>query len=118
MNANPIKRLICVSVSPRSRLMGCTSNVRMPRSRKFTMSAVAKIPTAYQAWRGLGHGCVAVDDAAGASATRLVSILVVTASLPGESGFEPDHHAPLPGDPICRLCVLSTLGAPPAALAV
>src|SRR5262245_29528348 len=55
-NAKPMIRLISKSLRCRSRLMGCTSNPTIPRSRKFTISASAKIATAYHACRGLGQG--------------------------------------------------------------
>src|ERR1700735_3109580 len=51
-----MSRLICRSDRCRSRLIGSTSRLRIPRSRKLTISAVAKIATAYHACRGRGHG--------------------------------------------------------------
>src|ERR1700691_1743182 len=69
-----MSRLICRSDRCRSRLMGSTSRLRIPRSRKLTISAVAKIATAYHACRGRGHGALAgVTSGVGAARSAMLN---------------------------------------------
>ncbi len=54
--ASPTSRLICVSLSPRSFLIGSTSSVRRLWCPKTTNSVVVKMTTPYQDLPGLGQG--------------------------------------------------------------
>ena len=65
--ANPTMRLTCVSVSPRSILIGWTSSPISALLPKRVMTVRPNIVTPYQARRELGQGCCTVVAAMGSS---------------------------------------------------
>src|SRR5690606_24661375 len=70
----PSSRLICVSVMPRSCLMGSTSRFMICRSMALNVSASVKMATPYQARAGLGHASSCPASPAGSAARNDVSI--------------------------------------------